>query len=170
MVFWVWHSLWFCPFPFPATVKGSPAVECGRDFVQFGVATKKPFGGRVYVKGEFENAKCVKIGRATGGGDGENGRNNGLGTSTEFGGRRGGKKGDEEEGKLEDVGRVPEGEQAEEEVDEETIRQILQVRQRDSNSEFIAFLRNCKSVATTIWTVRNGQFPRICPVLDPRNN
>jgi hypothetical protein len=35
-------------------------VECGRDFVHFKVATKRAFRGRVYVKGEFDNPKCVQ--------------------------------------------------------------------------------------------------------------
>uniref|UniRef100_A0A914N305 ZP domain-containing protein n=1 Tax=Meloidogyne incognita TaxID=6306 RepID=A0A914N305_MELIC len=39
---------------------GSPQINCEKDFVQFKVKTKKPFIGRVYVKGEFDNPKCLK--------------------------------------------------------------------------------------------------------------
>lgn len=41
--------------------QGSPTVECEKDVVRFKAVTKKPFQGKVYVKGEFGNPKCIKI-------------------------------------------------------------------------------------------------------------
>ncbi|CAD5212066.1 unnamed protein product [Bursaphelenchus okinawaensis] len=43
------------------SVIGSPVVRCERDYVHFSVPTKKPFNGRVYVKGENQNPHCVKL-------------------------------------------------------------------------------------------------------------
>uniref|UniRef100_A0A1I8B6Z0 ZP domain-containing protein n=1 Tax=Meloidogyne hapla TaxID=6305 RepID=A0A1I8B6Z0_MELHA len=39
---------------------GTPQINCEKDFVHFKVKTKKTFIGRVYVKGEFDNPKCLK--------------------------------------------------------------------------------------------------------------
>lgn len=59
-------------------LKGNPEVECGRDFVHFRVATKKAFTGRVYVKGEFGNPKCVETTSKNGGEEEEEGEENRL--------------------------------------------------------------------------------------------
>lgn len=40
---------------------GSPIVECEREFIHFSVPTKRPFRGRIYVKGEYANGDCVRI-------------------------------------------------------------------------------------------------------------
>lgn len=42
-------------------VVGSPIVQCEREFIHFSVPTKKAFRGRVYLKGEYGNADCVRI-------------------------------------------------------------------------------------------------------------
>ncbi|KAH7726980.1 Zona pellucida-like domain containing protein [Aphelenchoides avenae] len=39
---------------------GSPTVACEREFIRFSVPTRKPFRGRVYVKGEYGKDECVR--------------------------------------------------------------------------------------------------------------
>lgn len=38
---------------------GTPVVECGSEQIKFTAKTKKPFTGKVFVKGEFSNKSCV---------------------------------------------------------------------------------------------------------------
>lgn len=58
---WIWTTL---SSVFFKTLKncflGEPIVTCERDFVNIKISTKKPFKGRIFVKGEFSNADCVK--------------------------------------------------------------------------------------------------------------
>ncbi|CAD5216261.1 unnamed protein product [Bursaphelenchus xylophilus] len=53
------------------SVIGSPIVRCEKEYIHFSVPTKKPFNGRVYVKGENQNPHCVKIYGAEEGQDGD---------------------------------------------------------------------------------------------------
>uniref|UniRef100_A0A914H3S7 GPN-loop GTPase 2 n=1 Tax=Globodera rostochiensis TaxID=31243 RepID=A0A914H3S7_GLORO len=157
-------------------VLGTPEVLCGRDFVHFRVVTKKPFGGRVYVKGEFGNPKCVenvgtRRGEAGTGHEAVGGReaarkaefDESIRNSPQSSQRKEGSKVKEEvqgEGILRQstwkaAGAVPEGEEeeeegslaegvgggrighmtAEEEADEETLRQfLLELQKRHNNN------------------------------------
>ncbi|KAL3078967.1 hypothetical protein niasHS_014749 [Heterodera schachtii] len=110
-------------------VLGTPEVICGRDFVHFKVVTKKPFGGRVYVKGEFGNPKCVEsVGTTRDGTEGEGevgigreevGRKNGPKTEFDPPAKREGLKeenehfGQSEHNPWRPIGTVPEGEEEE---------------------------------------------------------
>ncbi|KAE9550309.1 hypothetical protein FO519_006469 [Halicephalobus sp. NKZ332] len=40
-------------------VTGTPIVECEKDFIKVTVPTLKPFKGKIYVKGEYNNNECV---------------------------------------------------------------------------------------------------------------
>uniref|UniRef100_A0A914QNK6 ZP domain-containing protein n=1 Tax=Panagrolaimus davidi TaxID=227884 RepID=A0A914QNK6_9BILA len=45
---------------FDNRVTGTPIVECEKDFIKVTVPTLKPFKGKVFVKGEYNNKDCVK--------------------------------------------------------------------------------------------------------------
>ncbi|KAI6208197.1 ZP domain-containing protein [Aphelenchoides besseyi] len=42
-------------------VVGTPLIECQKDFVHFEVPTKRPFKGRLFVKGAVATSECVRI-------------------------------------------------------------------------------------------------------------
>ena len=35
-------------------------MECEKEVVRFKALTKQPFRGKIYVKGEFTNPKCIR--------------------------------------------------------------------------------------------------------------
>uniref|UniRef100_A0A914D3V2 Cuticlin N-terminal domain-containing protein n=1 Tax=Acrobeloides nanus TaxID=290746 RepID=A0A914D3V2_9BILA len=45
---------------FDNEIIGAPNVVCERESIKFSVPTKRPFRGRVYVKGEYGNDECIR--------------------------------------------------------------------------------------------------------------
>ncbi|VDM94387.1 unnamed protein product [Onchocerca ochengi] len=39
---------------------GQPLIECGNEFIRFSIKTVKPFQGKIFVKGQYENSDCSR--------------------------------------------------------------------------------------------------------------